>query len=155
MKSSVSAGSRSFRRNLSSVTRNGLASLRALLIRLFISLLFNLSPHFSLLSASLVRFPSDCCHVYPLTRNSLARRSQSMAIRTDDSLLTAAQRTFHWPSRFSNRRRRRQFPCSGRSPLAHRSDGSFGGLISRLLAQERFLHHKGLLGIVRYDPSGP
>ena len=46
--SSVSSGSMSLRRNLSSVTRKGLASLRAFLIRFFISLLFTGSPHSSL-----------------------------------------------------------------------------------------------------------
>jgi hypothetical protein len=42
---SVSRGSTSFRRKLSSVTRKGLASLRDFLIKFFISLLFNGSPH--------------------------------------------------------------------------------------------------------------
>src|SRR5262245_20287796 len=42
--SSVSPGSMSFRRKLSSVTRKGLASLRACLIRYFISFLFTRSP---------------------------------------------------------------------------------------------------------------
>src|SRR4029079_4138544 len=42
--SSVSLGSRSFRRKSSSVTRKGLANLRAVLIRVFISLLFTRSP---------------------------------------------------------------------------------------------------------------
>src|SRR5262247_2663575 len=44
VKSSVSSGSISFRRNLPSVTRKGLASLRAVLISFFISLLLIFSP---------------------------------------------------------------------------------------------------------------
>src|SRR5512145_1623173 len=51
VKSSVSPGSMSFRRNRSSVTRKGLANLRAVLIRVFISLLFMDSPHFLILHA--------------------------------------------------------------------------------------------------------
>jgi hypothetical protein len=43
VKSSVSSGSMSFKRKPSSVIRNGLASLRAILIRSFISFLFTVS----------------------------------------------------------------------------------------------------------------
>ncbi len=55
--SSVSPGSMSLRRKLSSVTRKGLANLRALLIRFFISLLFTASPHFFLSLLPLTPYP--------------------------------------------------------------------------------------------------